>query len=205
MAQEHYFSVDPSANRRISNVEFEVAGKTFSLKASTGTFSSTALDTGTRILLNHSDMFPTSGNVLDLGCGWGPISISIAAICPDTKVWALDVNQRSLEQTSENARSMGLSNVLPVMADQIPAETRFRAIWSNPPIRVGKKILHELMHTYLPMLEPGGKALLVVQKHLGADSFQKWLAEEFSTMNVKRLSTDKTYRVIEVTNLATGQ
>lgn len=200
MAQEHYFSVDPSANRRISKVEFEVCGQQFSLSASSGTFSSTALDTGTRVLLKHCELFPDSGNVLDLGCGWGPISVSIAKIQPETTLWALDVNQRSLEQTKINAKALGLSNVNPVLAEQLPKDIKFSAIWSNPPIRVGKKVLHDLMRTYLPKLVPGGKAYLVVQKHLGAESFQKWLSEEFPAMSVTRLSTDKTYRVIEVTN-----
>jgi 16S rRNA (guanine1207-N2)-methyltransferase len=107
MAQEHYFSAEPTTNSKETAVEFEVAGQLFQLSATSGTFSSTALDTGTNVLLSHSEKFPSSGNVLDLGCGWGPIAVSIAALRPDTTVWALDVNERSLATTSKNAKIFG--------------------------------------------------------------------------------------------------
>ena len=205
MAQEHYFSAEPTTNSKETAVEFEVAGQLFQLSATSGTFSSTALDTGTNVLLSHFEKFPSSGNVLDLGCGWGPIAVSVAALRPDTTVWALDVNERSLATTSKNAKKLGLKNIRAVLANQIPSDTEFTGIWSNPPIRVGKKVLHELMKTYLPKLAAGGEAYLVVQKHLGADSFQKWLAQEFQDLEVSRHDNQKTFRVIRVFRPATSQ
>lgn len=203
MPQEHYFSESPDSDAKSHEISFEVAGIPFSAKSEAGTFSVQKLDKGTQVLLRSHEYFPARGNVLDIGCGWGPISLSIAKLQPDTTVWALDVNQRSLRLTGENAARAALSNVRPVTAEQIPNELRFSGIWSNPPIRVGKAILHELMKTWIPRLEEGGSAFLVVQKQLGAESFEKWLATEFPMMTVTRSDQDKGYRVIEVRNAAT--
>ncbi|MEN9872711.1 MAG: hypothetical protein RL450_646 [Actinomycetota bacterium] len=202
MPQEHYFSESPDSEAKSHEIRFEVAGIPFRAKSETGTFSVQKLDKGTQVLLRSHDSFPTAGNVLDIGCGWGPISLAIAKLQPNTTVWALDVNQRSLRLTGENAAQSELQNVRPVTAEQIPTELRFTGIWSNPPIRVGKSVLHELMKTWLPRLAEGASAFLVVQKQLGADSFEKWLATEFPTMTVSRPDQDKGYRVIEVRNVA---
>ena len=192
---DHYFSADPNAEQRLRTVRFEVLGQEFNLKASSGTVSSSRLDPGTKVLLGHLN--EVKGNVLDLGCGWGPISIAIAKLFPETKVFALDVNKRSLDLTKENAKSLGLENVYPLTAEEIPGDLEFDELWSNPPIRVGKEVLHNLLETWLPRLKPGGKAMLVVQKQLGADSLMKWLQAEFSQFTISRLDTDKGYRVIQ--------
>jgi 16S rRNA G1207 methylase RsmC len=120
-------------------------------------------------------------------------------------VYGVDINQRSIEQSNLNARALKLKNYQALHSKNLPEDLKFSAIWSNPPIRVGKKVLHELMQTYIPRLEPGGKAMLVVQKTLGADSFQRWLTATFDTAEVKRVGTDKGYRVIELTIPATFQ
>lgn len=202
MSQEHYFSQQPDSAAKPHELAFEVAGIKFKAKSESGTFSVQKLDRGTEILLRSHDEFPTQGNVLDIGCGWGPISLAISKLQPDTTVWALDVNQRSLRLTSENAKTNNLDNIRAVEAGQIPSDLRFSGIWSNPPIRVGKQVLHELMKTWLPRLEPGASAYLVVQKQLGAESFEKWLVQEFPGMRVDRPNQDKGYRVLRVTNEA---
>jgi 16S rRNA G1207 methylase RsmC len=143
-------------------------------------------------------LFPKSGNVLDLGCGWGPIALAIATICPDSRVWAIDVNARSVELTQQNAENLGLKNVESLLADALPADLKFKEIWSNPPIRIGKAELHELLRKYLGRLLPGGRAMLVVQKQLGAESLMKWLSEEFANCSVHKAHADKGYWVIEV-------
>jgi 16S rRNA G1207 methylase RsmC len=163
------------------------------------------LDAGTRILLKESSYFPSEGTILDIGCGWGPISIAIAALRPATNVIGLDVNARSLELAASNASQLGLKNFKAVRADAIAQDLLFDGIWSNPPIRVGKAVLHELMETWIPRLKPGASAMLVVQKQLGAESFQKWLGDSFKGFNVSRHSIDKGYRVIRVTNSAKPQ
>ncbi|MEY3966797.1 MAG: hypothetical protein RLZ96_323 [Actinomycetota bacterium] len=199
MSQEHYFSAEPKGPSQTREVSFTVAERQFTVQASSGTFSATRLDPGTSVLLSYSEEFPDEGNVLDLGCGWGPIALSIAAIKPQTKVWALDINQRSLDLVRSNAKGLGLENVTPSIAVDIPEDVEFSAIWSNPPIRIGKAALHELLTTWLPRLEIGGRAMLVVQKQLGSDSLLKWIQEEFPNFTATRFSTDKGYRILEVT------
>ncbi len=205
MPQQHYFSEQPQADAKTHPVEFELEGTTFRLTAASGTFSSTRLDPGTKVLLNESAFFPESGIVLDIGCGWGPISLAIATLRPNTSVLGLDVNARSLELAQSNAESLQLNNFKAVRADDIPKDLMLDGIWSNPPIRVGKSVLHGLMETWLPRLRPGASAMLVVQKQLGAESFQKWLSERFPDFVVVRHSIDKGYRVIRVTNAAKPQ
>lgn len=202
MVDEHYFSSDPAAPKKTVSISIRVAGVEIELEAASGTFSSSKLDAGTAVLLKQDKLFPRDGTVLDLGCGWGPIGISIAHLHPKTRVFGVDINQRSIEQSNLNAKALGLGNYEAVHPKSLPAKLAFSAIWSNPPIRVGKKILHELMQTYLPRLEPGGKAMLVVQKNLGADSFQNWLSATFEGSEVRRVGTDKGYRVIELTSPA---
>jgi 16S rRNA (guanine1207-N2)-methyltransferase len=205
MPQQHYFSEQPETQTTTHPIEFELEGKTFNLTAASGTFSSTRLDAGTKILLRESAFFPDSGTILDIGCGWGPISIAIAALRPNTSVIGLDVNARSLELASANASALGLKNFKAVRAPEIAEDQLFDGIWSNPPIRVGKAVLHELMQTWIPKLKPGASAMLVIQKQLGAESFQKWLESSFEGFTVTRHSIDKGYRVIRVTNSAKPQ
>ena len=205
MPQQHYFSEQPQTDAKTHSVEFELEGTVFNLTAASGTFSSTRLDSGTRVLLKESALFPDSGTVLDIGCGWGPISLAVATLRPETEVFGLDVNSRSLELAQANAAALKLKNFKAVRAEQIPNELLFDGIWSNPPIRVGKAVLHQLMQTWIPRLKPGASAMLVVQKQLGADSFQKWLAETFTEFDVAKQSIDKGYRVIRVTNSAKPQ
>ncbi len=199
MSQEHYFSASPDSQPALRDITFRVADREFSVQAASGTFSASKLDPGTSILLSKYEEFPSEGNVLDLGCGWGPISLAIASFSPQTKVWAVDVNTRSLELAKKNAAKLGLGNVKVVTADQIPGDLRFDAIWSNPPIRIGKAALHELLQTWLPRLESGGRAMLVVQKQLGADSLLAWIQTEFPELTASRFSTDKGFRVLEIT------
>ena len=199
MPQEHYFSASPDSPSTLREITYQVADREFAVQAASGTFSASKLDPGTSILLSKFHEFPDSGNVLDLGCGWGPISLAIATFSPETTLWALDVNARSLELAAKNAEKLGLSNIKVVTAEQVPQDLKFDAIWSNPPIRIGKAALHELLRTWLPRLESGGRAMLVVQKQLGADSLLTWIQTEFPELTASRFSTDKGFRVLEIT------
>ena len=199
MSQEHYFSESPDSTASLREITFQVGGQEFAVQAARGTFSASKLDPGTTVLLSKHAEFPTEGNVLDLGCGWGPISLAIASFSPQATLWALDVNRRSLELASTNAERLGLNNIKTVTADQIPDDLRFDAIWSNPPIRIGKAALHDLLSTWLPRLESGGRAMLVVQKQSGADSLLAWIQSQFPELTSSRFSTDKGFRVLEVT------
>jgi 16S rRNA (guanine1207-N2)-methyltransferase len=199
MSEDHYFSQEPGSALKPKSIVIPVAGEMVTVTTASGTFSPAQLDFGTEVLIEQMDLAPESGDILDLGCGWGPIALNLAKLRPSAKVWAVDVNTRSVELTSKNAKDLGLSNITAVVPEQVPENLAFSSIWSNPPIRIGKKELHELLLRWLPKLAAGAEAYLVVQKNLGSDSLQKWLAEELAgNYEVSRYTSIKTYRVIKV-------
>ena len=199
MSSDHYFSQEPKSNYQLKQIELDVAGEVYKVSTASGTFSPLRLDVGTSVLIDHLELAPKDGNVLDLGCGWGPIALNLAKRSPKAKVWAVDVNNRSLELTAGNAKTVGLNNIQTATPETVPKEIMFSGIWSNPPIRIGKKELHELLLSWLPRLEKNASAYLVVQKNLGSDSLQKWLDETLvDGYEVSRLTSVKTYRIIKV-------
>lgn len=200
MPQEHYFSSKPADDSSLRTVPVRLAGRDVEVVTAGGVFSPGHLDLGTRVLLDEVPLPPADGHLLDLGAGWGPIALTLGLEAPDATVWAVDVNERALDLVRRNARRLGLENVNAVAPDDVPGDVGFAAIWSNPPIRIGKAELHELLRRWLPRLEPGATAWLVVQKNLGADSLQRWLADELGDRwTVERVSTSKGFRVLSVT------
>ena len=168
------------------------------LQADRGVFGSKGVDLGTIVLLEHAPPPPGDGDILDLGAGYGPIALALARRAPNAKVWAVDINERALELTKANAQSAELGNIEARLPDDMPAELTFDAIYSNPPVRVGKQPLHDLLMRWLPRLKAGGAAYLVVQRNLGSDSLMAWLNENgFEAM---RLKSKKGYRVLGVRN-----
>lgn len=199
MTSEHYFSARPGAGEHRRTLSLELAGRPVRVVTDAGTFSPTRLDRGTAVLLDHVPDPPTEGDLLDLGCGWGPVALSLALGSPGARVWAVDVNLRALDLTRENATALGAAGVRAVTPDEVPDDARFATIWSNPPIRVGKAELHAMLRRWLPRLVPGGSAWLVVQRNLGSDSLARWLAEELGDgYAVSRAASSKGYRVLEV-------
>jgi 16S rRNA (guanine1207-N2)-methyltransferase len=199
MADEHYFSARPSSEERTRTIRVTLAGRALELRTQGGVFSSERLDIGTAVLLSRVPSPASSGALLDLGCGWGPIAIAMKLRSPQADVWAVDVNERALALAADNARIADIS-IKSASPQGIPAGLRFATIWSNPPIRIGKPALHTLLEQWLPRLEPGASAWLVVAKQLGADSLQDWIAERFAAdgLTVRRAATDRGYRVLEV-------
>jgi 16S rRNA G1207 methylase RsmC len=187
----HYFDKQPGVGHDRRDVVMTAWGRELTMTTSSGVFSGTGLDKATDVLLRHAD--PPAGTVLDLGCGWGPIACGIAASAPDTTVWAVDVNERALELTRENAERLGVA-VTACPPDEVPDDVRFDAIWSNPPIRVGKEALHDLLLTWLPRLTETGDARLVVGKNLGADSLQRWLSGQ--GWPTERVVSEQGFRVL---------
>jgi 16S rRNA (guanine1207-N2)-methyltransferase len=195
---EHYFTERPGAAHRAGTVHVLLPDLHLRLDTDRGMFSPSRLDAGTRVLLDTVPAPPLRGDLLDLGCGYGPIALAMAARSPGATMWAVDVNLRALELCQLNASRAGLRNVRAVTAAQLPELVRFAAIWSNPPIRVGKPALHDLLARWLGRLAPGGAAYLVAQRHLGADSLHRWLAEQ--GWDVARVTARAGYRVLRVTS-----
>ncbi len=198
-AGDHYFTARPATPDERRVVRVGLADREVEVEVAPGIFSPGGLDKGTRVLLAHVPPPPPVGDLLDVGCGWGPIALTLALRSPDAAVWAVDVNERSLDLTRRNAARLGLSGVHASPPDGIPGQ-EFDLIWSNPPVRVGKDALHDLLRTWLPRLRPGGEAFLVASKNLGGDSLQRWLAETFeATHDVGRHATGGGFRVLRVT------
>ncbi|MET0821613.1 MAG: methyltransferase [Aeromicrobium sp.] len=191
---DHYFDAVPSSDDRRHEVTAAVWGRELTFTTSTGVFAHDGLDKATAVLLRTSTP-PAAGVVLDLGCGWGPIACSVASASPAALVWAVDVNERALELTRLNAARLGVE-VRVVTPAEVPPDVVFDHIWSNPPIRVGKQALHDLLLHWLPRLAPGGTARLVVGKNLGSDSLQRWLVDQ--GWPTARVASEKGFRVLEV-------
>ncbi|HEV2931827.1 MAG TPA: methyltransferase [Streptosporangiaceae bacterium] len=193
---DHYFSARPRAPHRPGQVRVVLPDVYLELATDAGVFSPGRLDPGTRLLLDFSPVPPPAGDVLDLGCGYGPIACVLAARSPGAAVWAVDVNERALELCARNAAAAGLPNVRTLTPDDPSVPARLAGIWSNPPVRIGKPALHELLGSWLRRLEPSGSAYLVASRNLGADSLHRWLAGQ--GWPVTRLAARSGYRLLQV-------
>lgn len=192
----HYYDQEPATPSAPERVRLALPDVTLDLATDRGVFSRGDIDPGTKLLLLEAPAPAAAGHALDLGCGYGPIALTLASRAPGATVWAVDVNRRARDLTATNAEAAGLANVRVAEPDGVPDDVRFATIWSNPPIRVGKAALHELLQRWLPRLAPGGRAVLVVQKHLGADSLLRWL--EQGGHPTTRLGSRMGYRLLEV-------
>ncbi len=192
----HYFEARPAVPSKPRTVHLHAGTVNLELQADRGVFGSKGVDLGTLALLREAPPPPATGDLLDLGSGYGPIAIFLAKVSPQARVWAVDVNERAVELTRLNAAAASVDNVTAATPDQVPPDLRFDAIYSNPPVRVGKRPLHQLLLEWLPRLKPGAPAYLVVQRNLGADSLSAWLTEQ--GFEVTRLKSKKGYRVLEV-------
>lgn len=200
---EHYFSAQPTGQFTSSLINVRLAHGDYSVETAGGIFSPDHIDAGTEQLLYSVPTPPPTGNFLDIGCGWGPLALTLAIEAPSAHIYAVDVNQRALELTARNAARLQLENITTALPEDVDSSLRFDLMWSNPPIRVGKAELHNIMKMWLPRLNLGGNAYFVVAKHLGADSFEKWLGTEFaSTHAVTREDTRKGFRIINVTRIS---
>ncbi|MGH9243552.1 MAG: class I SAM-dependent methyltransferase [Acidimicrobiales bacterium] len=192
-----YFAKEPVTPSAPHVVDLVLPDVSLRLTADRGVFSHGQVDPGTKTLLLESRPPPDEpADLLDLGCGYGPIALTLAARAPTATVWAVDVNARARALCAANASAAGLDNVRVAAPEAVPADIRFTGIWSNPPMRIGKPRLHDLLGTWLARLAPAGAAWLVVHKHLGSDSLARWLAGEGFT--VRRVMSRGGYRVLEI-------
>ena len=195
-----YFDPAPEAASRPRQVELALRdlGRTVSLATEAGVFSGDRVDPGTRVLIDNGPPVPSTGDVLDLGCGYGPLAVALALRSPGARVWAVDVNERAVALCGRNAEALGLGpdRLWACTPKEVPEEVRFVALWSNPPIRIGSAALHQLLLGWLGRLDHGGQAALVVQRHLGADSLAAWLGGQGWV--VERLAAKRGYRILGV-------
>lgn len=192
---EHYFSTPQGAEHR-RTIHLTVRGRELTLQTANGVFSGSRLDPATAVLLKEvPPPGPEVRRVADVGCGYGPIALTLALDCPWLSVDAVDTNERALALTRDNAAALGVADrVRTSTPDRADPAARYDEIWSNPPIRIGKEALHELLLTWLGRLTPDGRAVLVVGKNLGADSLQRWLGEQ--GWPTERLASSKGFRVL---------
>lgn len=213
----HYFQT-PTEPTRKHTIDVTIWGRRYPLTTSDGVFSMSRLDKGTAVLLNELD--PPNGltepavpgeavaaeppttcreprTFLDLGCGYGPICCALADQVPQARVIGVDVNDQAIRLTNLNARRLGLTDRLVAMRpEEVDPAQRFDEIWSNPPIRIGKAALHEMLLTWFDHLTDAGVAHLVVGKNLGADSLARWLNEQ--GWPTQRVASSKGFRVLDV-------
>jgi 16S rRNA (guanine1207-N2)-methyltransferase len=197
VSSDHYFASRPGARSARRSVTLTLPDGTVTLTTDAGVFAGDRIDRATQLLLAHGPSPPRRGELLDLGCGYGPIAVTLARRSPTATVWAVDVNERALALCRENVRALDLANVRVCPPEEVPPDLRFTGIWSNPPIRIGKAALHDVLSTWLGRLAPDGRAHLVVSKHLGADSLARWLAEQ--GLGVSRRASRQGYRLLDVT------
>ena len=194
--EEHYFTADPRTPFKRVPVRADVWGHWLELTTGSGVFAQGRLDVGTGVLLRESAPPVDARDVLDLGCGYGVIGLAIAVAVPQVRVTAVDVNERALLLARENAERLGVADRFrAVLPGEVDADATYDEIWSNPPIRVGKDALHELLLDWLPRLRPGGRAVMVVGKNLGSDSLARWLGEQ--GYPTEKLASAKGFRVLE--------
>lgn len=196
---DQYFAEQPTAPSSPAPARLEVRGLSLTVTTDSGVFARGRLDKGTRVLLEHvpepsNGPKGSSSDLLDLGCGWGPISLWLATIRRRSTIWAVDVNSRALDLVRANAEAAGLANVRACRPDEVPDDVVFTGMWSNPPIRSGKAALHDLLVEWLPRV--AGPSYLVVAKNLGSDSLARWLRDQ--GYSVSRLSSNAGFRVLEV-------
>ncbi|MFT4218153.1 MAG: methyltransferase [Micropruina sp.] len=193
----HYFTAPTSVERR-RHIDVRFWDTDWRFTTANEVFSGDGLDLGTSVLLRSAAPPADASRLLDLGCGWGVLAVALATACPAAVVDAVDVNPRALALCAANARAHGVADrVRPSLPDAAEAGVRYDEIWSNPPIRIGKDALHELLLTWLPRLTPDGAARLVVGRNLGADSLQRWLIDQ--GWACERTASAKGFRVFAVT------
>jgi 16S rRNA G1207 methylase RsmC len=192
-----YFDETPGVGSDLRSVDVALADVAFTMDTDRGVFSHGHVDTGTALLLREAPPPAATGNLLDLGCGSGAIALTLSLRSPRATIWAVDPNERARHLTAQNARRNRLTNVRVCAPTELPEDVTFATVWSNPPIRIGKPALHDLLTGWLNRLDDSGTAVLVVQKHLGADSLQRWLREQgFPT---ERLLSRGGFRLFETT------
>ena len=194
---DHYYTRNPESESRPATCEYVYRGVHLIFQTDAGVFSRGEVDTGTDLLLKALPE-EMNGDILDLGCGWGVIGISMARKWPDTRVTMADVNLRALDLSRENARRNGVA-VTCLESDGMTAlrGRTFDAVITNPPIRAGKQVIYRMFAEAEEALEPGGVLFLVIRKQQGAESCIRYLQTLFA--QVEKISKSGGFWVLKAT------
>lgn len=193
---DHYYSQQPSARSDRKTIEAVLRGQKLQFVSDSGVFSRDGVDYGSRVLIEHIELGQEDG-VLDVGCGYGPIGLTAARLVPRGHVTMLDVNERAVALSRENAALNGIGNVEIQVSDLYEAVggRTFDVILSNPPIRAGKAVVHRILEEAVMHLKPGGSLWIVIQNKQGAPSARAKLEACFGEDRVSEVGKDKGYRV----------
>jgi len=194
----HYYSQEPTTEHDFEQWSFELKGKNFQFVTDSGVFSRETVDFGSRVLIDTFNLeeLPADGKILDVGCGYGPIGLAIA-FASQRFVEMVDINSRAVELAQGNANRNGIKQVDIHQSNIYEAvhEETYAAIVSNPPIRAGKKVVHEILTEAYPRLKSGGTLTIVIQKKQGAPSAKSKMAETFG--NAEIVHKEKGYYIIK--------
>lgn len=198
---EHYFSQIPQSESSPKTWSYQLRGREYTFTSDYGVFSKNEIDYGSRVLIGEYIEPRISGSVLDLGCGYGPIGITIADTYPDRHVVLADLNKRAVDLARRNAIQNRLENIECVESDRFSnlANYTFASIVTNPPIRAGKKVVHAMIEESKPALEKNGELWLVIQKKQGAPSAKEKIMNIFG--NVEVITRDKGYFIFKAINI----
>lgn len=198
---DHYYSNDPQSKMITKTNDYTIRDHTLKLTTSTGVFSKKGIDFGSRLLIESFEAPDVQGDFLDLGCGYGPIGLTLAVEFSDRHIRMVDVNERAIELATENARQNKIENVTIQQSDGFAklAKERFAAVITNPPIRAGKKVIYPFFEKSATQLVSGGSLWLVVQKKQGAPSLIKFLETLFPIVEVR--AKKKGYYIIQATKV----
>ncbi|SEU00669.1 16S rRNA (guanine1207-N2)-methyltransferase [Salinibacillus kushneri] len=194
---EHYYSKEPSSKSNPATWSFTLRNKTLTFTSDIGVFSKNEVDFGSRVLIETFDEPEIEGDFLDVGCGYGPIGLSLAASFQDRHIFMIDINKRAVDLAVQNANQNNISNVTILSSDLFEKvnQQQFAAIITNPPIRAGKKVVHSILQNSFHYLREGGALWVVIQKKQGAPSAKKKLEEIFQQVSI--VKKEKGYYILK--------
>lgn len=195
---EHYYTQRPTVKHDVNVAQEELRGRKYTFLTDAGVFSKKGVDYGSKHLIETMQL-KEDAKVLDVGCGYGPIGLAAATMCPRGHVTMVDINERAVELSTENARRNGIVNVSILQSDLLEQvkEQRFDVVLTNPPIRAGKEVVHRIFTDAYDCLVDGGSIWVVIQKKQGAPSAMKKLESLYS--EVIEVSKDKGYKILKAT------
>lgn len=194
MPNQHYYSNQPVTGHDRRELETVLRGSKFKFISDAGVFSKSGVDYGSKVLIEALEI-PSQSTVLDVGCGYGPIGLSVARLAMEGHVTMIDINSRAVELAKENAKLNGISNVTILQSDLFEGVQgkMFDIVITNPPIRAGKETVHKIFEQAYEHLNDRGQLWIVIQKKQGSPSAKAKLESLFS--RVEEVTKDKGYRI----------